>query len=181
MRFEVDPALLPHAPIIAASRGLENAAAAVPVAIARIDVAQLFCLLRITKSVNPLEDRFRMMSELRRLGRCDSRRVIPDAKNLKEPLCSVVAVLPLDGQPAGLMQDLCEEMGEARRRRNAVLLQQRIPALERQTIILTRARRDPSHNFDCPRHANPPSLLSVRVLIGPSRLRHSLAVNVLWL
>src|SRR5258708_2842344 len=39
VRLEVDPALLPHAPVVASPRGLKDAAAAISEAIARIGVA----------------------------------------------------------------------------------------------------------------------------------------------
>ncbi|MGA8989189.1 MAG: hypothetical protein WB500_02185 [Rhodoplanes sp.] len=68
MPFEVNPALLSHAPVVASSGSLENSAAAISKAVAAFEIAKLSRLPRVAKPINAVGKRLRVTEQSGELG-----------------------------------------------------------------------------------------------------------------
>ena len=153
LAFEINAAFLPHAAIIGAASGLQQPAAAVAKAVARLDIAELPGLSRIAETVDALCDRFRPVRQRLRLARRDGSGMAARAKYLQEAPGAVAHVLPIDLERAAFVQDLRKKMRQASRRGHAMGDQQRVALLERGDVGWPRLRRDSTNHVNGARHA----------------------------
>ena len=156
LTFKVDAALLSHAAIVVAARGLQKPAAAIAKAVARLRIAELVRLARIAKAVDSLRDIARPVRKRPRLPRRDCRGMTSHAEHLNEALGAVAHILPFKLEPAAFVQDLRQEMRQPIRRGDAVRDQQRVAILECGNVAWPGTGRHPTNHIDRARHATLP-------------------------
>src|SRR5262245_63848766 len=103
LAFEIDAALLSHAPIIGTAGGLHQPAAAITKAVAGLRVAERPRLARIAETINALRDRFRSVRERLRFAGCDAGGVAAPAEHLQQARGAIAHVLPFDLETAGFV------------------------------------------------------------------------------